>query len=528
MFEDLETQRRIGSRLLMALIWAHVPINLAVLLLIGAPWGGLTLASLLAAAAATVMWRIESAPQAGRLTIAVALVAQVSLLVAGMKGHPWQIDLHMYYFAAVALLAIYCDWRAIVTAAAVVAVHHLALNFLLPAAVYPGGANFGRVMLHAIILVVEASALVWMSASIMQMFEAVNENVLAARQARSTAEAATAAAQQARAAEERAASEQEELSRRLELEHAFVVQAVAAGLGRLAEGDLTFRLTESFPSAYRQIQEDFNQALDRLQQTMKVLVGNAMGIRSGVADISRAAMDLARRSEQQSASLEETAAALEQITATVKRTSDGASRTATAIAVARTDAERSGQVVHEAVEAMGGIEASSRQISQIIVVIDEIAFQTNLLALNAGVEAARAGDAGRGFAVVAQEVRALAQRSAEAAKEIKALIAASGERVGQGVDLVGQTGRALEGIAAKVIEITGLVATIAQSAEEQASSLANVDRAVQQMDRATQENAAMVGQAASTSQIVASEAEELARRIGRFTVESGSRRAAAA
>ena len=184
------------------------------------------------------------------------------------------------------------------------------------------------------------------------------------------------------------------------------------------------------------------------------------------------------------------------------------------IAGAKADAERSGQVVHQAVEAMSGIETSARQISQIIGVIDEIAFQTNLLALNAGVEAARAGDAGRGFAVVAQEVRALAQRSADAAKQIKALISASGERVEQGVDLVDQTGRALEGIAAKVIEVTQLVAAIAASAEQQAADLQLVNHAVNQMDRSTQQNAAMVGQSATASQSVAHVADELARLIG--------------
>jgi methyl-accepting chemotaxis protein len=527
MFEDLETQRKIGSRLLIAMIWAHVPVTFVVLLLVGAPWTALTLVSLLTAGFATAMWAVGSAPQTGRLTIAVAMVAQVSLLVAALKGQPWQLDMHMYYFAAVALLAIYCDWRAIVTAASVVALHHLALNFILPAAVYPGGGNLARVLLHAVILIIESAALVWMCASITRMFAAVNQNVDAARQARTVAEAATEAVEQARAAEERAASEQEELSRRIEREHTFVVQAVATGLGRLADGDLTFRLGETFPEAYRQIQDDFNQAMERLQETMKIVVANTLGIRAGADDISQAALDLARRTEQQADSLKETAEALNQITATVKQTSDGARQTAGVIAGAQADAERSGQVVHQAVEAMSGIETSARQISQIIGVIDEIAFQTNLLALNAGVEAARAGDAGRGFAVVAQEVRALAQRSADAAKQIKALISVSGERVEQGVDLVDQTGRALEGIAAKVIEVTQLVAAIAASAEQQAADLQQVNHAVNQMDRSTQQNAAMVGQSATASQSVAHDADELARLIGHFTVDEAGRRAAA-
>jgi methyl-accepting chemotaxis protein len=258
--------------------------------------------------------------------------------------------------------------------------------------------------------------------------------------------------------------------------------------------------------------------VESLQQTMAGILGAARGIRSGCGEISTAADDLSRRTERQAAGLEQTAAALDQITATVRRSSDSAEKARGVTQSTKANAERSGKVVREAVEAMGGIEKSSQSITQIIGVIDEIAFQTNLLALNAGVEAARAGDAGRGFAVVAQEVRALAQRSAEAAKEIKSLIRASSEQVGKGVKLVGETGRTLDQILAQVDEINDLVGEIAASSKEQAVGLAEVNVAVNQMDQVTQQNAAMVEQSTAASHALASEAAELERLIGRFQV----------
>jgi methyl-accepting chemotaxis protein len=209
---------------------------------------------------------------------------------------------------------------------------------------------------------------------------------------------------------------------------------------------------------------------------------------------------------------------LEEITATVKRTAEGATHARTVVAAAKLDAETGGEVVGKAIVAMNAIETSSQGITQIIGVIDEIAFQTNLLALNAGVEAARAGDAGRGFAVVAQEVRALAQRSAEAAKEIKVLIATSTTQVSAGVDLVAQTGKALERIVNQVAQINGVVGEIAASAQEQSSGLQQVNVAINQMDQVTQQNAAMVEESTAASHALAREAQDLARLIGRFKV----------
>jgi methyl-accepting chemotaxis protein len=311
---------------------------------------------------------------------------------------------------------------------------------------------------------------------------------------------------------------------RSEEEQNTVVGALAESLKRLAQGDLTARIGAAFSGQYQQIKNDFNQAIDSLREAMGAISTSTGGLMSGSDEIANASDDLSRRTEQQAATLEETAAALDEITATVKRSADGAKQANGAASRAKEDAERSGEVMRDAVSAMGEIEQSSRQITQIIGVIDEIAFQTNLLALNAGVEAARAGDAGRGFAVVAQEVRALAQRSADAAKEIKTLIASSSSQVERGVRLVGDTGQALSGIVAKVGEIDTLISEIAKSAQEQATGLSQVNAAVNQMDQVTQQNAAMVEETTAAAANLRSEVSELGRLVGRF--ETGAEPAA--
>jgi len=297
-----------------------------------------------------------------------------------------------------------------------------------------------------------------------------------------------------------------------------VVEGLAASLAKLAKGDLTARLNQEVDASYAALKSDFNQAMASLQETMKSIAANTSGVRSGAAEITSASDDLARRTEQQAATLEQTAAALDEVTATVRKTAENASGARDLVAAAKENADTSNSIVSETVTAMTGIESSSKQIGNIIGVIDEIAFQTNLLALNAGVEAARAGDAGRGFAVVATEVRALAQRSADAAKEIKTLISASGAQVETGVRLVGETGKSLTRIADQVAKLNALVTDIAASAKEQATGLAEVNTAVNQMDQTTQQNAAMVEQSTAAAHSLAGEAEELARLVGQFAL----------
>jgi methyl-accepting chemotaxis protein len=354
-----------------------------------------------------------------------------------------------------------------------------------------------------------------------QMAQAVHvfrENGLAALERAEEAEQARREREAQRAAAAQAAQQ-------LSQEQEHVVRGLAVALQRLAERDLTYRIGDELPAEYAALRDDFNTAMESLQEAMSTIVGNASAIRASANEMSTAAIDLSHRTEQQALSLEQTAAALDEITATVQRSAQGARQANEAVSAARTDAQASGEIVAEAVGAMGEIERSSKQIGQIIGVIDEIAFQTNLLALNAGVEAARAGEAGRGFAVVASEVRALAQRSAEAAKEIKNLITASSTQVNSGVALVGRAGDALERIVSQVSQVAELVSEISASAQEQALGLAQVNTAVNQMDQMTQQNAAMVEQSTAASHGLAQEAVELDRLVGGFRVGVQARRA---
>jgi len=296
-----------------------------------------------------------------------------------------------------------------------------------------------------------------------------------------------------------------------------VVGQLAQRLQGLADGHLDLNIEGFFPEAYKTLRMDFNQAVRGLGTALAEIGDSSQTVADAASQIARGAEELGRRAEQQAATLEETAAAHDEITATVTQTLSSA-REAAALAVAvSSHAAGSRDIVREAVEAIAAIEKSSVQITQIIGVIDEIAFQTNLLALNAGVEAARAGDAGRGFAVVAQEVRALAQRSATAAKEIKVLIQESATGVERGVKLVGATGAALHQIVDQVAGVTERVQSIASSSSEQVRGLEEVNRAIAQLDTVTQKNAQVADEAATASRSLTEEAERLVTLVGRFT-----------
>ena len=295
-----------------------------------------------------------------------------------------------------------------------------------------------------------------------------------------------------------------------------VVGCLRDGLQRLSKGDLSEEISVSFPESYEDLRHDFNAAVSQLSTTVDDVVDSAHSIRSGSAEIGNSSDDLSHRTESQAATLEQTAAALDELTASVRSAAENANSVKNIVSQAKGEAEASGEVVQDAVQAMTEIEGSSTKITQIIAVIDDIAFQTNLLALNAGVEAARAGEAGRGFAVVASEVQSLAQRSADAASEIKGLINESKRQVDGGVELVGKAGEALSSIVSRVTHISELVGEIAESAQEQSTGIAEINTGMGQLDQVTQQNAAMVEEATAASTLLKTDAEKLADLVARF------------
>jgi methyl-accepting chemotaxis protein len=301
-------------------------------------------------------------------------------------------------------------------------------------------------------------------------------------------------------------------------QQAAAVAAIGDGLAHLSKGDLTYRINQELSAGYDQLKADFNSTAETLSSTVVEVVTVSSSIRNGASEISQASDDLSRRTESQAATLEETAAALDELTASVRSAAEGARSAETTTQETKAEATASGKIVESAVIAMQDIETSSKQIAQIIGVIDDIAFQTNLLALNAGVEAARAGDAGRGFAVVASEVRGLSQRTATAAREITDLISKSSKQVDSGVELVGGAGKALESIVTQVGHISQLVSEIADGATEQATGLNETNIGITELDKVTQQNAAMVEQSTAASHMLRSDAGRLAELVAHFTV----------
>ncbi|KAF2990177.1 methyl-accepting chemotaxis protein [Methylocystis sp. MJC1] len=299
-------------------------------------------------------------------------------------------------------------------------------------------------------------------------------------------------------------------------ERELVSASIGAGLSELSSKNLAYRMERDLPESYGKLQLDFNAAIEQLENAVAVVKSGVGAIAPGAESIASAAEELSGQAQQQAEGLERASAALHEITESARHIAVGAGEANKIVGATRTEAEESGAVVRRAVDAINLIEKSSQSIGQIIAVVDEIAFQTNLLALNAGVEAARAGEAGRGFAVVASEVRALAQRSAEAAKEIKTLISASSTEVAEGVELVGLAGTALQKIGAHVFNLERAVSDIAASAREQAASLTDVNSVVSQIDRNTQKNAQMAEEMTVASRALQEETSNLALTVRDF------------
>jgi methyl-accepting chemotaxis protein len=516
---SIDGLRNQALHIFLVLLWAQIPLIALACWLAAQPGFPPVCMTLAFAAFAQAAARWDRKGDHARIVAGVSIMVSISILVGVMQGQKTQVDLHMYYFAALAVLVAACDWRVIAAGALTVASHHIILNFVLPGLIYPGGADFGRLALHAIILLLEAAILVWTTLTIKAMFEAVEEEREHVERAQREADANHAKAMQSEQEAKTAYELNESERARIAQEDAEVLRTLGVALTQLASGDLTYCIRSDLPVKAEPLRADFNNAIRSLASAMSSVAVTANGIRLASNDISDASKDLSARTDLQAGSLAETTGALAQINASLKKTSDVASRARNVVATAKLDAEQSSTIVRAAVEAMNAIQTSSHHIGQIIGVIDDIAFQTNLLALNAGVEAARAGDAGRGFAVVASEVRGLAQRSAESAKEIKSLISISKAHVANGVSLVSKTGQALERIFAQVSEMNSVGSEVAASAQEQAADLERVNTAVHQMDQVTQQNAAMAEQSMAASQALSHEAATLNLLLSRFRIE---------
>ncbi|WP_269387388.1 methyl-accepting chemotaxis protein [Hoeflea alexandrii] len=483
-----------------------------------------------AAVASVVAIKVYKEELTARTVTGAAFAVQMIVLIYAASSLPPEFvqEAHMMFFIVNTFMLFYLCWRSLVVYNAIVVGHHLLLTFALPSIIWSDAASgdaFIHLVIHATIVLVSVPPLLLAAVKFEQ---ALKSNVSAVSEADASKNEAMKMADAAEESRKLTIEEQQksnELKAKTEASQRFVVENLAKGLAALSRGDLTTHLSDPFPEEFEKLRTDFNRSVEQLESTLNAISSSSSTIGAGAAEIRSGADDLAKRSEQQAASVEETAAALDEITATVSDTSKRAEDAVKLVVETRANTDRSGKIVNDAIAAMDGINESSGQISNIIGVIDEIAFQTNLLALNAGVEAARAGEAGKGFAVVAQEVRELAQRSAKAAKEIKDLITTSGNQVKNGVALVGQTGTALEEIAKQIQEITSNVEAIVKGSKEQASGLSEVNSAVNSIDQATQKNAAVAEESNAASHALADEVHTLNTLLSKFTTKVSSRSA---
>lgn len=491
--DELNQLRLTGVRLLAGLAGLTSGIIMVWSLIAGAP--AITLSAGLLAVAPVWLAVGGRADGATRLLIGITFPLLAGLMLALASGSGWLLDMHMVFFAFLAVLAVMADWRVIVAATLATALHHLLLNFAAPAYVFPNGADLLRVMFHAVIVVIEASVLIVLCLR----FEALVCGLTVARAAQATIDAERHAEREAIAGEQR-----------------MVLSNLSNRLQTLAAGDLAARIETPFPGEYEAARTLLNRSCAELDQLVGLVASTADRVAGGAHELREASSDLASKTEHQTAAIETVARTANSLLGDVEAQASRWASTRTTALDAKTDADAGAAAITGAAEAMTRIETSSAKIGEMIAFIDTIAFQTNLLALNAGVEAARAGEAGKGFAVVANEVRELAQRSAQSASAIKDLVATSRTEVALGVDRVQQLVTLLASLVARFSEIAEQIEQNAQGSDAALGAIRQIDAAMRLLDQAMQQNAAMAEQTSAASVELLRSADDLGQQVARF------------
>nr|WP_037515950.1 methyl-accepting chemotaxis protein [Sphingomonas sp. PAMC 26621] len=435
-----------------------------------------------------------------RMLASITVVVMPALLLFAVEGRTWQVDLHMIFFALLAVISILCDWKAICAAAAVIAVHHIGLGLLLPDWIFTGGGSIGRIALHAVVLIIEGATLMWVAERVVALIAAIEAQDVE----RQRAEAALAA------------------ERTLQAEAVIVVTtSLGEALAALTEGDLTADITTHYPGSYGVLRTNFNEALRGLRRLIGSVSDSAAGIKGTSAEIAQASEDLARRTESNAASLEETSAALFQVDARIKATTVAATNTVACADQAIATVAGGRATADEAVQAMSRVSESARGIDSVIEGLDKIAFQTRVLAMNAAVEAGRAGDAGRGFAVVADLVSALAMRAEEEAKRARGQLGVTQLEIITAVKAVRKVDETLQNISTDVDGVHDLLAGMATDNAAQSQAVTEISAALGAMDKATQQNAAMVEETSAAARNLTAEVSALADEAGLFRIDRG-------
>ncbi|OWK33089.1 methyl-accepting chemotaxis protein III [Sphingomonas mucosissima] len=441
--------------------------------------------------------------QAARITMALTVSAMPAMLLYVFSGYSWQSDLHMLFFAVLAVTTVIADWRAILAGTVVIALHHLVLGLALPSWVFDDGGSLGRIALHALILVIESAALIWLSNALVKLLDGI------------------AAAQATREAMEQAASA-ERTARAETLET--VIATIGRGLGAWRQGDLATPAGQSFPPEFGSLREDFEATRHGLADVIAKVQEVIASIRTGSVEIAQASEDLARRTEGNAASLEETSAAISQMDERLRTSAAAAATTVERADGAITTVSGGRSVADQGVQAMGRVSESAKGIDSVIEGLDKIAFQTRVLAMNAAVEAGRAGDAGRGFAVVADLVSALAMRAEEEAKRARDQLTVTQTDIVCAVEMVQKVDGALADISGDVGQVHELLATMAADNQAQSSAITQISAAVGTMDQSTQQNAAMVEETSAAARNLTSEVQALSEQAARFKVDNGTSR----